>query len=137
MKKPKYTIERPPLSPTFDLPTREEILKLTKGRTVKLSFFSPQGDGERMWVTITECFETNKWQGELDNDPFIVEAKRGDIVQFHPLDIIDIYPDEDKNIIVGVSYTEDSKGNKKVDKECIEDEFREKLKKVISRLENK
>jgi hypothetical protein len=94
----KYTIERPPLSPDFQLPTREELLNLKVGDLVKIMFRHPVSGVERMWVIIKKQQDIAEWTGVLDNNPLEEEMskvlKSGDKVVFHPLDVIQIY---DKN----------------------------------------
>ncbi len=59
--------------------------------------FSFRGDFERMWVILSDSKDIDKWSGYLDNDPVGGQLsqvlKSGDLVEFHPLDIIDIYHD--------------------------------------------
>jgi len=85
----KYSICRPPLAKTFDLPSREDLLKVKKGKHVKLIFTDPYGT-ERMWVKVMENKEVDEWKGVLDNQPFTMHMKLGQKVVFHPLDVIDI-----------------------------------------------
>jgi len=78
-------IERPPLIDTFELPSREELLDVNVGDWVKLLF---SDDGvERMWVKVTNLGE-RQWVGTLDNIPLFVDYKLGDVIKFHPLDVI-------------------------------------------------
>lgn len=94
-----YTIERPPLSPKFQLPTREELLQLKVGDLVKVMFRHPESGVERMWVIVTEQQDIAEWAGVLDNDPIEEEMakvlKPGSIVKFHPLDIVDVETEND------------------------------------------
>lgn len=89
-----FLIERPPLHKNFFLPSREELLKLKKGSSVKL-IFSAGDDVERMWVTLIYNSDMDRWEGILDNQPvtdgLIKELVIGQKVIFHPLDIIQIY----------------------------------------------
>lgn len=94
-----YTIERPPLSPKFHLPTRDELLQLTIGDLVKVMFRHPVSGVERMWVIISKQQDISQWTGILDNNPFEEEMakvlKAGDEVLFHPLDIVAISIEND------------------------------------------
>lgn len=76
-------IERPPLSPTFELPTREQLLRINPRNAVKLLFGT-----ERMWVRVTECADNHLWRGTLVNQPLSPEGEFGMRVEFHPLDVI-------------------------------------------------
>ena len=90
----KYSIDRPPLSEKFSLPTREELLKLVPGNLVKLIFRSNTGEVERMWVSITTQQDSSEWSGLLDNDPFsesLKEISSDEVIKFHPLDVIQIW----------------------------------------------
>jgi hypothetical protein len=90
-------IERPPLLPTFELPTHEELLALKVGDFAKL-IFSAEGEyegtyaSERMWVIITsQDTDGKEWWGTLDNDPFdMPDYERGDNFPFNPLDIVGV-----------------------------------------------
>jgi hypothetical protein len=99
-----YSIERPPVLDTFELPSREKLLKLTPLDMVKLTFSPEDETGvERMWVMITKQNNGWEWEGIVDNDALgslknIIPA--GTLVKFHPLDIIQIsenHKDKRKN----------------------------------------
>ena len=98
-KKPKYTIERPPLSSNFQLPSSEELLKLKVGDLAKIMIRHETDGVERMWVIITKQQDISQWTGVLDNDPYgegmAKILKPGDEIVFHPLDIVDIYNEND------------------------------------------
>ena len=89
-----FLILRPPLHKNFLLPTRDDLLGLKAGSSVKI-IFSAGEEVERMWVTLTDNSDTDKWEGELDNEPTLegmrAELKVADKVTFHPFDIIQIY----------------------------------------------
>ena len=87
----KYLIRRPPLLTSFELPEREELLRLKIGDWIKLFFVEPNGQGgERMWVIITKMDKNGEaWEGKLNNDPVTLRMKYGEKISFHPLDIID------------------------------------------------
>lgn len=89
------TINRPPLHQNFEVPARENLLKLRRGDHVKLIFDLPNGV-ERMWVRIrnTDIDYTDLWEGELDNEPFGGGMELGEIFLFHPFDIIDFIINE-------------------------------------------
>jgi hypothetical protein len=88
-----YTIERPPLTPTFDLPKKETLLTLKKGFFVKLIFADTKGKNkERMWIKLTKTNKTNQWEGTLNNIPYKLQININQKITFHPLDIIDILP---------------------------------------------
>jgi len=88
-----FKIRRPPLLKSFELPSYKELLKVKVGMDVKLAFTDIRGEnGERMWVKV-KYIDRDKgefWQGTLDNVPFSLKMKLGQIIPFHPLDIIDI-----------------------------------------------
>jgi hypothetical protein len=91
-------VQAPPIVPTFYLPSEEDIAKLKVGDTIKLIFVDKDGGrGERMWVQITNQLDSTpvEWVGKLDNHPFSLEAKAGDIVRFSPKAIINIYNEAD------------------------------------------
>jgi hypothetical protein len=87
-----YKILRPPLTPTYELPTRKELFRLKDGDLAKLTFQVGDEGAERMWVILTDCSDIDTWKGQLDNDPIgkvtQKHLKPGMIVEFHPLDII-------------------------------------------------
>lgn len=89
-----YTIGRPPLHKNFALPSRDDLLLLQSGDFVKLIFAPNRSKNmvERMWIKITSIGDwQNEWQGTLSNTPFDFDAfglEHGDLVRFHPLDII-------------------------------------------------
>lgn len=87
-----WRIERPPLYETFEVPTREELLDVKIGDFVKVIFRDSQDFGERMWMLVTKCDEGDEWEGELNNHPVLMEAEIacGDLVKFHPYDVISI-----------------------------------------------
>lgn len=89
-----WKIVRPPLHPRFDMPTKKSLLDVFEGDEVKLIFEDDNGLGERMWVTVTECGNTDHWEGTLDNDPVGTysrpKLKYGTTLSFHPYDVIDV-----------------------------------------------
>ena len=97
----KYFIRRPPILQTFDLPTREELLKVKPGYWVKLIFTDEKGDnGERMWVRVTKVDGTYGY-GYLDNeplDPITLGVKRGDEVKFHLGDVISLLDENGREL---------------------------------------
>lgn len=90
----EYKVLRPPLAETFELPNREELLRLKAGDSVKLRFQVGNDTPERMWVVLKDCSSTNEWTGLIDNDATQHETVKslpaGILVRFHPLDIIAI-----------------------------------------------
>jgi hypothetical protein len=94
MKK-EYIIIRPRLHPNFELPTREDLLKLKPGDSVKLMFQVDDDNVERMWVTLSDTSSEDNWMGIIDNDAIQDLTTRvlpvDKAVNFHPLDIIAIY----------------------------------------------
>jgi hypothetical protein len=84
---------RPPLSRTFDVPTPDELMEVFEGDGVKL-IFRGGSDIERMWVTVTRAGSMEHWAGTLDNEPATLgvssRIKYGEMVQFHPYDVINI-----------------------------------------------
>lgn len=91
-----YSVDRPPLHKRFYLPSRKDLLSLQEGDIVKI-IFRTGCDVERMWLILKDCDDSDVWTGYLDNDPYgedLAKAiKAGDIVSFHPLDIIQIHKD--------------------------------------------
>lgn len=81
---------------TFSVPDMADIEALEVGNFVKLILIPkdmPKDQflrGERLWVQITERDGDLFW-GQIDNDPFLVKAKIGDIVAFKADDIADIF----------------------------------------------
>ena len=87
----KYVIERPPLHDYFELPTREELLRVTPGDYVKVIFDIAGGGQERMWMKVTCSLDDHVWHGVLSNEPFSIPGEQcGSKIRFHPLDIIDV-----------------------------------------------
>lgn len=82
----------PPLAPTFALPSREQLLALKAGDSVKLIFQDQQGEAERMWVKLTALRDATQWQGTLDNEPVLLDLRADEVVRFHPLAVIDATP---------------------------------------------
>ncbi len=91
---PNYKIIRPPLAKTFELPTKNELLKLKPGDSVKLIFSVGGEDNERMWVILKDCSQTDEWRASIDNDAIGKETRNvlpvGKEISFHPLDIIQL-----------------------------------------------
>ena len=86
-----YTISRPPLLPTFELPLRTSLLSLKPGDLVKLIAADENGENaERMWVEIEDkTDEGREWRGVWRNTAFALPIEWGDPVAFHPADVID------------------------------------------------
>lgn len=99
-----WRIVRPPLHHNFQVPTRRELLGVTRGDSVKLIFEDDDGAGERMWVTVTNCSNMEKWEGILDNDPVgnysKPELKYKTKLSFHPYNVIDIMSDDKEDGLV-------------------------------------
>lgn len=91
----QYTIIRPPLHTRFELPTREDLLKVRPGDIVKLVFQVGDETPERMWVQVLSTDDMHAWTGKTDNEPFgktlATTLPCGKEITFHPLDIINIY----------------------------------------------
>ena len=87
-----YSVIRPPLAKTYELPSRDDLLDLKPEGLVKVTFQVGKDDPERLWVLLKECTDIDRWIGITDNDPLQeVTAKvlpAGSEVVFHPLDII-------------------------------------------------
>jgi len=79
----KVKITRPPVCDTFDLPKRNELLALKNGDFVKLIFGK-----ERMWVELIDCSSSDNWTGTLSNNSVLSDIKYGELIEFHPLDVI-------------------------------------------------
>ncbi|MES2436605.1 MAG: hypothetical protein V4519_01210 [Patescibacteria group bacterium] len=94
----KYKVERPPLTGNFFLPSKESLVELKPGNLVKIMIRHEEEGVERMWVKIIQQQDISEWTGVLDNDPVGEKMsgllKAGDIVIFHPLDIIQIWDDK-------------------------------------------
>ena len=60
-------------------------------------FQAGQDSPERMWVIVEQCGDMEDWTGRLDNDPaqdFTASVlKAGQLVHFHPFDVIGIWED--------------------------------------------
>ena len=89
-----YTILRPPLTPTYELPTRDELLALKPGDLAKVTFRVANDDAERMWVILEDCSDIDKCTAKIDNDARQANTAKalpvGKLVEFHPFDIIAI-----------------------------------------------
>lgn len=90
-------IEFPPVCPSFDLPTRGQLLDVKIGDSVKLIFgiYSDTDEdipaGERMWLTVIEKHKPDRWRGLLESQPLLIgDMNPGEEFEFHPLQIIDI-----------------------------------------------
>lgn len=87
-----YRIIRPPLSAKFEVPSREDLLKLKIGDLVKIMFQVDDEPTERMWVIITEQQDIAEWTGTLDNEPVGEKTKKvlkpGMVIKFHPYDVV-------------------------------------------------
>lgn len=91
MSNTDYTIVRPPLVRTCELPPPERLLEVEPGDMVKLCFCETGQQGERMWVEVIECCHPRCWRGTLQNSPDCIECLQiEDDITFHPLDVIDI-----------------------------------------------
>ncbi len=110
--KAKYEIIRSPLSEDFDLPSREELLKVMPGDMVKIMFKVGEDAVERMWVIVVQQQDISEWTGILDSDPVGEETKKvlhpGDEVLFHPLDIIKLW--EENNRHKNIQYLKEKYG---------------------------
>ena len=72
---------------SFGIPPRKQRESLKVGSTVKLIF----DNKERMWVNITERTESG-YRGTLSNIPAGIRTiQQGDMVDFAPENIIDIF----------------------------------------------
>jgi hypothetical protein len=90
------TIVRPPLSATYELPSRDRLLEVQPGDLIKLCFRVGERSGEVMWVKVIECCYPREWRGTLQNEPHnIKEMRYEDDITFHPLDVIDVRRFED------------------------------------------
>jgi hypothetical protein len=89
----EFSIDRPPIAKTFELPTRDELLSLKPGDFAKLIFRVGSDSPERMWVQITEQQDSLEWSGVIDNDAKQEKTRKvlptGKSVKFYPIDIID------------------------------------------------
>ncbi len=90
-----YLVLRPPLSKTYDLPSRKQLLNLKRGDLVKVVFQVGNEGPEHLWLQLSDTNSIDKWTGVTDNDPLgkqtAQELPAGTIVSFHPLDIINVY----------------------------------------------
>ena len=98
VKKLKYTlvdgIERNESNPdTFWIPSEESKNSLTVGDMAKLGFLDKGGNGERMWVEITEKDE-DSFKGTLSNQPVFLKLTYGDKVSFESKHIIGLIKEE-------------------------------------------
>jgi hypothetical protein len=97
-KKPNYTlvdgIERNESHPkTFWIPSEDDKKSLVVGDMVKLGFLDKKGNGERMWVLITEI-NKNFFKGTLANQPVLLKMAYDDKVSFESKHIIDLIKEE-------------------------------------------
>jgi hypothetical protein len=96
MNQPNYTLlngeERAKENPkTFLIPDRKERDTCGFGTNCKLLFENPSTeDVERMWVSVTKVFPDGTYEGYLNNEPIVINAKYMDTVQFKPEHIIAI-----------------------------------------------
>lgn len=90
----KVNIVVPPVLSTFDLPPRENLLRVKPGDVVKLMFGQKGRPMERMWVKVTSVMDGQDWTGILFNTPLNIELKHGMALEFHPLTVIDIMTKE-------------------------------------------
>lgn len=87
---------RPPLHENFEMPTREEMLRIGPGDIVKL-ICDTGARVERMWVMVTNCPGMSEWHGVLLNEPFSTDGgEYGMALTFHPYDAIAIYSEGDE-----------------------------------------
>jgi hypothetical protein len=86
---PLVTIELPPVVESFEVPSREEVLALRAGDSVKIVFQQKDLPGERMWVKLT-TLSTAKMVGTLESTPLFISLETGAEVSFHPLAIVAI-----------------------------------------------
>lgn len=90
----QYSILRPPLIASFELPTQQVLLSLKSGDHVKLIFKVGEESPERMWVKLTDCSNPDEWKGLIDSEAqqsaTASELPVDKEVAFHPLDIIQI-----------------------------------------------
>lgn len=97
-KKLKYTlvdgIERNESNPnTFWIPSEEDKNSLIVGDMVKLGFLDKQGNGERMWVVITEK-DGGSFKGTLANNPVFLKLTYDDEISFEFKHIIDLIKEQ-------------------------------------------
>lgn len=79
---------------SFFIPAREEREAIEVGGLVKLVFEDEAGDGERMWVEVTDR-APGGYVGILTNQPLVIDLDQGARVEFEPRHIIDIYEEHD------------------------------------------
>lgn len=89
-----YKVIRPPLSASYELPSRSELLKLRPGDLAKVTFQVGDEMPERMWVVLSDCSDTDEWIGSVDNDATQPQTRASipaeAIVRFHPFDIVSV-----------------------------------------------
>jgi len=84
----------------FEIPPRAVRELLVFGDSAKLIFLpdvigpdlpsgAPAPSGERMWVTVTKVTD-GRYEGELVNEPVVVEVEKGALVTFGPEHVCDI-----------------------------------------------
>ena len=80
---------------TFPIPAEYERQAVVPGMSVKLMFEMKNGDGDRMWVVVTDI-KKRKLVGRLTNMPFMIpRLMPGDEIKFKHEHIIDIWYDDD------------------------------------------
>lgn len=87
-----YKVLRPPLSSTYELPSRDTLLKMKSGDLVKVTLQVADDRPERMWVTLDDCSDQSEWTGRIDTsaaqNQTAASLPVGKLIRFHPLDII-------------------------------------------------
>jgi hypothetical protein len=84
----------------FEIPPRAVRESLVFGDSVKLIFLpdvvgpdlpsgAPAPTGERMWVTVTKVAD-GRYEGELANEPIVVDAEKGALIAFGPENVCDV-----------------------------------------------
>jgi hypothetical protein len=79
---------------SFFIPSRDERETLEVGELVKLVFEDEDGDGERMWVEVTDR-APGGYVGILTNQPIVIDLERGARIEFEPRHVIDIHEEVD------------------------------------------
>jgi hypothetical protein len=81
--------EFPPLAVSFELPTRERLLRVEEGQFVKIVFAHGRYR-ERLWLRLVARPSSQIWIGRVASDPVVIGLSMGALVKFHPLQVIEI-----------------------------------------------
>lgn len=70
---------------TFEIPSAAEKARIKPGTDVKVGIILPPESGfanERVWVKVTSVTNDGVIYGVLKSQPYVADAKRGDVLHF-------------------------------------------------------